>query len=102
MSADSSAIFDDSPVVRVRFPPSPTGLLHVGGGRTALFNYLFAYGQAKRLGKETGFILRIEDTDRNRFYPGATEGIIEILTWFGLTWDEGPDVGGPHGPYVQS
>jgi glutamyl-tRNA synthetase len=92
----------NSPIVRVRFPPSPTGLLHVGGGRTALFNYLFAYGQAKRLGKETGFILRIEDTDRNRFYPGATEGIIEILTWFGLTWDEGPDVGGPHGPYVQS
>src|SRR6478736_2506486 len=84
-----------SPIVRVRFPPSPTGLLHVGGGRTALFNYLFAYGQAKRLGKEHGFILRIEDTDRNRFYPGATEGIIEILRWFGLNWDEGPDIGGP-------
>jgi len=97
--ADSLA---NSPVVRVRFPPSPTGLLHVGGARTALFNYLFAYGEAKRLGKETGFILRIEDTDRNRFVPGATEGILEILGWFGLTWDEGPDVGGPHGPYLQS
>jgi glutamyl-tRNA synthetase len=91
-----------SPRVRVRFPPSPTGLLHVGGGRTALFNYLFAYGEAKRLGKEAGFTLRIEDTDRNRFVPGATEGIIDILGWFGLTWDEGPDVGGPHAPYVQS
>jgi glutamyl-tRNA synthetase len=92
----------NSPVVRVRFPPSPTGLLHVGGARTALFNYLFAYGEANRLGKETGFILRIEDTDRNRFVPGATEGIMEILNWFGLSWDEGPDVGGPRGPYVQS
>lgn len=97
-----AASLANSPVVRVRFPPSPTGLLHVGGGRTALFNYLFAYGQAKRLGKEHGFILRIEDTDRNRFYPGATEGIIEILRWFGISWDEGPDIGGPHGPYVQS
>ena len=91
-----------SPRVRVRFPPSPTGLLHVGGGRTALFNYLFAYGEARRLGKEAGFTLRIEDTDRNRFVPGATEGIMEILHWFGLSWDEGPDVGGPHAPYVQS
>ncbi len=91
-----------SPRVRVRFPPSPTGLLHVGGGRTALFNYLFAYGEAKRLGKEGGFTLRIEDTDRNRFVPGATEGIMEIMRWFGLTWDEGPDVGGPHAPYIQS
>lgn len=97
--ADSLA---NTPVVRVRFPPSPTGLLHVGGGRTALFNYLFAYGEARRLGKEAGFILRIEDTDRNRFVPGATEGIIEILHWFGLSWDEGPDIGGPRGPYTQS
>jgi glutamyl-tRNA synthetase len=90
------------PLVRVRFPPSPTGLLHVGGARTALFNYLFAYGEAKRLGKEAGFILRIEDTDQKRFYPGATEGIIEILDWFGITWDEGPNIGGPHAPYEQS
>jgi glutamyl-tRNA synthetase len=92
----------NSPRVRVRFPPSPTGLLHVGGGRTALFNYLFAYGEAKRLGKDVGFTLRIEDTDRNRLVEGATEGIMEILRWFGLSWDEGPDVGGPHAPYVQS
>ncbi len=96
------ASIDRVPIVRVRFPPSPTGLLHVGGGRTALFNYLFAYGQARRLGKEAGFILRIEDTDRSRFVPGATEGIIDILAWFGITYDEGPDVGGPHGPYLQS
>src|SRR3954449_3509716 len=102
MSADSSAIFDDSPVVRVRFPPSPTGLLHIGGGRTALFNWLFAYGQAKRMGKDGGFTLRIEDTDRARFVEGATEGIVEILHWFGINWDEGPNIGGPRGPYVQS
>lgn len=97
--ADSLA---KTPIVSVRFPPSPTGLLHVGGGRTALFNYLFAYGEAARLGKEARFILRIEDTDQKRFYTGATEGIIEILNWFGVTWDEGPDVGGPHAPYEQS
>jgi glutamyl-tRNA synthetase len=90
------------PVVTVRFPPSPTGLLHVGGGRTALFNYLFAYGEAARLGKGAKFILRIEDTDQKRFYEGATEGIIEILDWFGVSWDEGPDVGGPQAPYEQS
>jgi glutamyl-tRNA synthetase len=97
--ADSLA---KTPVVSVRFPPSPTGLLHVGGGRTALFNYLFAYGQAVRLGKEARFVLRIEDTDQKRFYEGATEGIINILHWFGVTWDEGPDIGGPHAPYEQS
>lgn len=97
--ADSLA---KTPVVTVRFPPSPTGLLHVGGGRTALFNYLFAYGEAARLGKHAKFILRIEDTDQKRFYEGATEGIINILNWFGVSWDEGPDVGGPHAPYEQS
>ena len=88
--------------VRVRFAPSPTGLLHVGGGRTALFNWLFA--TVKRGGKvEPGaFILRIEDTDRARFVEGAERGIFDILHWFGLDWDEGPDVGGPFGPYVQS
>jgi glutamyl-tRNA synthetase len=102
MSSDATKVFDDSPIVRVRFPPSPTGLLHVGGGRTALFNWLFAYGEAKRVGKRGQLILRIEDTDRSRFVPGATEGIIEILDWFGLTWEEGPDKGGPYGPYRQS
>ena len=88
--------------VRVRFAPSPTGSLHVGGGRTVLFNYLFAYGQAKREGKDGTLILRIEDTDQTRLVEGATQQIQDVLTWFGLTWDEGPDKGGPHGPYVQS
>jgi glutamyl-tRNA synthetase len=90
------------PVVRVRFPPSPTGLLHVGGARTALYNWLFAYGQARRAGKPGQLIIRIEDTDRARYVPGAAEALLEILEWFGLTWDEGPDKGGPYGPYVQS
>ena len=82
--------------VRVRFAPSPTGYLHVGGARTALFNYLFA--------KHTGgtFILRIEDTDRNRYVEGALQEIYESLKWLGLSWDEGPEIGGNYGPYVQS
>jgi len=88
--------------VRVRFAPSPTGSLHVGGGRTVLFNYLFAYGQARRNGLDGTLILRIEDTDQTRLVEGAAEQIEDVLTWFGLTWDEGPDKGGPHGPYVQS
>ena len=91
-----------SPNVRVRFAPSPTGSLHVGGGRTALFNYLFAHGQARRAGGDGRFLLRIEDTDRNRLVEGATEGIFDILAWFGLSWDEGPDLGGDAGPYTQS
>jgi len=82
--------------VRVRFAPSPTGFLHVGGLRTALFNYLFA----RRYGGV--FVLRIEDTDRSRYVEGATENLIEMLRWAGLEPDEGPDVGGPYGPYVQS
>ena len=82
--------------VRVRFAPSPTGHLHIGGARTALYNYLLA--------QQTGgqFILRIEDTDQTRFVPGAMEGQMNSLRWLGLQWDEGPDVGGPHAPYVQS
>ena len=81
---------------RVRFAPSPTGPLHIGGVRTALFNYLYA-------GKNNGiFILRIEDTDQGRFVPGAEEYIIESLKWCGLHYDEGPDKGGPYGPYRQS
>jgi glutamyl-tRNA synthetase len=81
---------------RVRFAPSPTGYLHVGGARTALFNFLFA--------RHTGgtFILRIEDTDRNRFVPGALDEIYTSLKWLGLSWDEGPDTNGGYGPYVQS
>jgi glutamyl-tRNA synthetase len=107
MSATATAITAPSidpgaPVVRVRFPPSPTGFLHVGNARTALFNWLYAYGQAPREGKHGTFIIRVEDTDRTRYVPRAAEMLLDILTWFGLTWDEGPDKGGPYGPYVQS
>src|SRR5210317_1309768 len=82
--------------VRVRFAPSPTGPLHIGGVRTALFNYLFA----KKNGGD--FILRIEDTDQNRFVEGAEDYIIESLNWCGLIPDEGPGIGGDYGPYRQS
>jgi glutamyl-tRNA synthetase len=82
--------------VRVRFAPSPTGPLHIGGVRTALYNYLFA---RKHGGK---FILRIEDTDQGRFVPGAEQYIIESLTWSGINFDEGVHIGGPYAPYRQS
>lgn len=82
--------------VRVRFAPSPTGPLHIGGVRTALFNYLFAKKQ------EGDFILRIEDTDSQRFVPGAEEYIVESFHWLGLPFDEGPHAGGNFGPYRQS
>jgi len=82
--------------IRVRFAPSPTGYLHVGGLRTALYNYLFA---KKNNGK---FILRIEDTDRKRYVEGAVENLIKVLKWAGLKYDEGPDIGGNFGPYMQS
>ena len=82
--------------VRVRFAPSPTGYLHVGGARTALYNWLFARHHGGK------FILRIEDTDRARFVPDALDDIMESLRWLGLDWDEGPEVGGPYGPYFQS
>jgi glutamyl/glutaminyl-tRNA synthetase len=78
--------------VRVRFAPSPTGLLHIGGARTALFNWLLAHGQTRREGRDGAFLLRIEDTDRNRYVEGAEQGIVDILRWFGLDWDEGPAV----------
>lgn len=82
--------------VRVRFAPSPTGPLHIGGLRTALFNYLFAK-------KHNGdFLLRIEDTDQNRFVPGAEDYIVEALSWCGISHDEGIGVGGVHAPYRQS
>ncbi|MEM9820436.1 MAG: glutamate--tRNA ligase [Bacteroidota bacterium] len=82
--------------VRVRFAPSPTGALHIGGVRTALYNYLLA--------RKTGgtLILRIEDTDQTRFVPGAEAYIREALKWCGIELDEGPEVGGAHGPYRQS
>jgi len=82
--------------VRVRFAPSPTGPLHIGGVRTALFNYLFA-----KKNKGT-FILRIEDTDQNRYVDGAENYIIEALNWLNIPFDEGPNIGGNYGPYRQS
>lgn len=88
--------------IRVRFAPSPTGSLHIGGARLVMYNVLFAHGQAKREGKDGKFILRIEDTDRKRLIEGSAENLMEGLRWLGLEWDEGPDVGGPYGPYVQS
>lgn len=82
--------------VRSRFAPSPTGGLHIGGVRTALYNYLFAK-------KHNGvFYIRIEDTDQGRFVPGAEKYILEALDWCGIHHDEGPDIGGPYGPYRQS
>ena len=81
---------------RLRFPPSPTGYLHVGGARTALFNWLLA--------KQSGgqFILRIDDTDQQRNVTEALQPILDGFRWLGLDWDEGPEVGGPHEPYYQS
>jgi glutamyl-tRNA synthetase len=80
---------------RVRFAPSPTGYLHIGGVRTALFNWLWA--------RKTGgtFVLRIEDTDQERSTPESLQIIFDSMKWLGLHWDEGPEVGGPHGPYTQ-
>ncbi len=82
--------------VRVRFAPSPTGDLHVGGARTALFTYLYARQH------EGAFILRIEDTDQARYDEASINSITASLRWLGLDWDEGPDIGGPSGPYFQS
>ncbi len=82
--------------VRTRFAPSPTGFLHIGGLRTALFAFLFARHN------NGDFILRIEDTDRSRFVAEALDDIISSLKWIGLHWNEGPDIGGPYGPYLQS
>ncbi|HLS28403.1 MAG TPA: glutamate--tRNA ligase family protein, partial [Opitutales bacterium] len=82
--------------VRVRFAPSPTGSFHIGSARTALFNWLYA--------RHTGgkFVLRIEDTDRERNTPEALQVIYDGLRWLGMQWDEGPGVGGDFGPYFQS
>ncbi|MCE9549312.1 glutamate--tRNA ligase, partial [Candidatus Nomurabacteria bacterium] len=82
--------------VVTRFAPSPTGFMHVGGIRTALYAYLWA-----KKNKGT-FILRIEDTDKKREVEGSMEHIIESLKWLGINWDEGPDIGGPNAPYLQS
>src|ERR1700693_307111 len=85
-----------TPPVRVRFAPAPTGSLHVGGARTALFNYLFA----RKLGG--ALILRSEDTDRARSSLESEKVIQDDLRWLGLAWDEGPDIGGPFAPYRQT
>lgn len=82
--------------VRVRYAPSPTGSFHVGGARTALYNWLYA----RHMGGS--FILRIEDTDRTRYRPDALADLLDGLRWLGLDWDEGPEVGGRFGPYIQS
>ena len=82
--------------VRVRFAPSPTGPLHIGGVRTALYNYLFARQHGGKI------IFRIEDTDSNRFVPGAEDYIIESFKWLGIEFDEGVSFGGDFGPYRQS
>ena len=82
--------------VRTRFAPSPTGYLHLGGLRTALYTYLFARSHGGK------FILRIEDTDQEREVPGAVEKIYSSMAAAGLKYDEGPDVGGDYGPYIQS
>src|SRR5689334_7080278 len=81
---------------RTRYAPSPTGRPHIGNIRTAIFSYLLA--------KHTGgqFLLRIEDTDRKRYVEGSLEAIEDSLRWLGAEWDEGPGVGGPYGPYLQS
>ncbi|MBI2167501.1 MAG: glutamate--tRNA ligase [Candidatus Omnitrophica bacterium] len=83
-------------MIRVRFAPSPTGYLHIGNVRTALFNYLFAQHEGGK------FILRIEDTDKERSRPEFIEGLVEDLAWMGIRWDEGPGIGGDSGPYQQS
>src|SRR5512136_3360683 len=83
-------------MVRTRFAPSPTGFLHIGGVRTALFNWLFTRHHGGQ------FILRIDDTDQERNVAEALAPILHGLRWLGIDWDEGPDVGGPYAPYYQS
>src|SRR4051812_49157225 len=82
--------------IRTRFAPSPTGYLHIGGVRTALFNWLLT----RRMGGQ--FVLRIDDTDAERNRPEALQPILDGFRWLGIQWDEGPEVGGPYGPYFQS
>src|SRR5579863_9585897 len=87
---------NSSMTVRTRFAPSPTGFLHIGGVRTALFNWLLARHHGGQ------FLLRIDDTDQERHVEDAVPKILDGFRWMGLDWDEGPEVGGPHGPYFQS
>ncbi|KAL2479258.1 Glutamate--tRNA ligase [Forsythia ovata] len=95
-SVSASSPLPSTNSVRVRFAPSPTGNLHVGGARTALFNYLFARSKGGK------FVLRIEDTDIERSTKESEEAVLRDLSWLGLDWDEGPSVGGMYGPYRQS
>jgi glutamyl-tRNA synthetase len=95
-NASLASSTSDLKPARVRFAPSPTGRMHLGSARTALYDYLWA----RRTGGQ--FILRIEDTDRRRFVPGAEQELIDGLRWLGLDYDEGPDIGGPYGPYRQT
>ena len=90
------SVSDSQKTVRVRFAPSPTGKLHIGGARTALFNWAYARGRGGK------FLLRIEDTDRERSTDEYERAILEGLAWLGIDWDEGPDVGGPYAPYRQT
>src|SRR5947209_6695427 len=83
-------------MIRTRFAPSPTGFLHIGGVRTALFNWLLT---RRHRGQ---FVLRIDDTDAERNRPEALQPILDGFRWLGIDWDEGPEVGGPYGPYYQS
>src|SRR5438445_4874627 len=85
-----------NPEIRVRFAPSPTGYLHIGGARTALFNWLFARHHGGK------FVLRVEDTDQKRSTDEAIGFLVASLRWLGIDWDEGPDHGGPFGPYRQT
>jgi glutamyl-tRNA synthetase len=96
ISVEGPVTFRPDATVRVRFAPSPTGLLHAGGARTALFNWLFARGMGG------DFILRIDDTDAARSTSGYEAAMTEDLGWLGLDWDESPEAGGPHAPYRQS
>lgn len=96
MTSEENLVTRPKRPVRVRMAPSPTGYFHLGSARTALFNWLYA--------RHTGgkFILRIEDTDQTRLVPDSLQDIMDSLRWLGLDWDEGPEVGGPYGPYFQS
>ena len=96
MNTEKISVLPNQPVVRTRFAPSPTGFLHIGGVRTALFNWLFA---RKHYGK---YLLRIDDTDRERNVEAALAPILHGFRWLEIGWDEGPEVGGPHAPYFQS
>src|SRR6185369_3533706 len=87
---------DRMSAIRTRFAPSPTGFLHIGGVRTALFNWLYARRHGGR------FILRIDDTDQERNVEAALAPILHGFHWLGMQWDEGPEVGGPYAPYFQS